>query len=396
MSVIKDFYPLNLDELPLGWEAVIVGQAIPDIQSGFPSGIHNKEGLGIPHLRPMNVSRDGDLDLGDVKYVPPTAGDSRVIKGDVLFNNTNSPELIGKTTYIRTPIPETTFSNHMTRLRPPSGIHPGFVAYQLHFLWMKGYFRHRCTNHVNQASISSSALSSSVPLIVAPPEEQDRIVAEIEKQFTRLDAATGALKRVQANLKRYRASVRKAACEGRLVSTEAELASKDGRDYEPADKLLERILKERRACWEANTLAKMKAAGKPPKDDRWKQNYKDPVAPDIRGLPTLPEGWTRVRLDTIAEVIDPNPSHRTPKYVADGPAFVSAENFVGESSIDFSVGRRVSLDVLNDQINRFEIRSGAFVMSRYGTIGKNMQDTTRTNILPFLLISTYPSNLSAS
>ena len=77
---------------------------------------------------------------------------------------------------------------------------------------------------------------------LAPPlpplPEQRRIVAEIEKQFTRLDASVAALKRVQANLKRYRASVLNAACEGALVPTEAELARSEGRDYEPADRLL--------------------------------------------------------------------------------------------------------------------------------------------------------------
>ena len=73
--------------------------------------------------------------------------------------------------------------------------------------------------------------SHAFPL--APLAEQRRIVAEIEKQFTRLDASVAALKRVQANLKRYRASVLKAACEGRLVPTEAELARAEGRDYEP-------------------------------------------------------------------------------------------------------------------------------------------------------------------
>jgi hypothetical protein len=44
-------------------------------------------------------------------------------------------------------------------------------------------------------------------------------------------------------------SVLKAACEGRLVPTEAELARQEGRAYEPADKLLRRILRERRARW---------------------------------------------------------------------------------------------------------------------------------------------------
>ena len=107
--------------------------------------------------------------------------------------------------------------------------------------------------------------------------EQHRIVAEIEKHFTRLDASVTALKRVQANLKRYRASVLKAACEGRLVPTEAELARAEGRDYEPADQLMARILVERRAQWESH--------------ERRGRKYKDPVAPDTSHLPELPEGW---------------------------------------------------------------------------------------------------------
>ena len=90
-------------------------------------------------------------------------------------------------------------------------------------------------------------LDSFIPL--PPLPEQHRIVAEIEKQFTRLDASVESLKRAQANLKRYRASVLKSACEGTLVPTEAELARPEGRDYEPADVLLERILAERRARW---------------------------------------------------------------------------------------------------------------------------------------------------
>src|SRR5579885_1874812 len=105
-------------------------------------------------------------------------------------------------------------------------------------------------------------------------EEQRRIVAEIEKQFTRLDAGVAALRRVQANLKRYRAVVLKAACEGRLVPTEAELAKIEGRNYETGQQLLARVLADRRKNWHGR--------GK----------YKEPVAPGIADLPPLPEGWS--------------------------------------------------------------------------------------------------------
>jgi len=137
---------------------------------------------------------------------------------------------------------------------------------------------------------------------VAPSPEQHRIVAEIEKHLTRLDAAVAALERARANLKRYRASVLKAACEGRLVRTGAELACAEGRDYEPADVLLQRVRKERRAWWEADQLEKMRAAGKEPKDESWKAKHKEPTHPDVEGLPELPEGWAWATVGQLCDV----------------------------------------------------------------------------------------------
>ena len=116
---------------------------------------------------------------------------------------------------------------------------------------------------------------ATIPLPVPPLPEQRRIVAEIEKQFTRLEAGVAALRRVQANLKRYRAAVLKAACEGRLVPTEAELAKTDQHKatYETGEQLLARILKERRDNWQGR--------GK----------YREPEKPETNTLCKLPNGW---------------------------------------------------------------------------------------------------------
>jgi type I restriction enzyme S subunit len=119
-----------------------------------------------------------------------------------------------------------------------------------------------------------------------PLPEQHRIVAEIEKHFTRLDAAVASLQRAKANLKRYRASVLKAACQGKLVPTEAELARAEGREYEPASVLLERILKDRRARWEAQ--------------ERRRGKYKEPATLDISTLPGVPEGWVWAMVEQLA------------------------------------------------------------------------------------------------
>ena len=121
-------------------------------------------------------------------------------------------------------------------------------------------------------------------VIPLPPlPEQRRIVAEIEKQFTRLEAGVTALRRVQANLKRYRAAVLKASCEGRLVPTEAELAKTGNRNatFETGEALLAGILTERRTNW------------------RGRGQYKEPAAPDTENLPDLPSGWTWASLDQL-------------------------------------------------------------------------------------------------
>ena len=115
-----------------------------------------------------------------------------------------------------------------------------------------------------------------------PLSEQRRIIAEIEKQFSRLDDALANLQRASANLKRYKAAVLKAAVEGNLVPTEAELARGEGRVYETGQALLRRVLQIRRSQWKGNG------------------RYEDPVQPNPTGLPHLPEGWAWARLDAVA------------------------------------------------------------------------------------------------
>ena len=172
---------------------------------------------------------------------------------------------------------------------------------------------------------------------VAPLPEQRRIVAEIEKQFTRLEAGVAALRRVQANLKRYRAAVLKAACEGHLVPTEAELRrtadNADGTDkksrksassaksavktpaYETGEALLARILTERRQNWQGR--------GK----------YKEPAAPDTAGLPPLPAAWAWA---TVEQLAAPEPNSitdgpfgsnlKTEHYMDNGPRVIRLQN----------------------------------------------------------------------
>ena len=113
-----------------------------------------------------------------------------------------------------------------------------------------------------------------------------------------LDEAVASLKRVKANLKRYKAAVLKAAVEGKLT----EEWRKQNPDIEPASKLLERILAERRTKWEETELAKMKAKGKEPKNDKWKEKYKEPTASSATTDNSVPDNWVLATVEQLAAV----------------------------------------------------------------------------------------------
>ncbi len=188
-----------------------------------------------------------------------------------------------------------------------TGIEPKFLQYRINssdFVTFASHLDEGDRPRVNFSQISDFCI------LVPPSNEQRRIVEAIESYLSRLDEAVQSLERVQRNLKRYRASVLKAAVEGRLVPTEAELARREGRDYEPASDLLKRILAERKKRWVEDTAEKARAAaeakarqaGKPWTDainqttleaERTKalKKYQAPTPPDTTDLPDLPEGW---------------------------------------------------------------------------------------------------------
>ena len=103
----------------------------------------------------------------------------------------------------------------------------------------------------------------------------------------------------KARLKRYRQSVLKAAMEGRLTE---DWRKKHRDEIEPASILLERILQERWEKWEAEQLAQMKAKGKMPKDDKWKNKYKESPGPDTSKLSELPERWVWTNVQQLSKV----------------------------------------------------------------------------------------------
>jgi len=149
-----------------------------ELKAGYAQGTHNDQGNGIPHVRPFNITVEGQLDLTKIKWVEPPAEESPywLRRGDVLFNNTNSEELTGKTAFFDSDL-ACTFTNHMTRLRvkDPSTVEPEWLAAYLHERWRSGFFRQLLRRYVGQAGVSLTRLRSVE--VELPPVSVQRDIA---------------------------------------------------------------------------------------------------------------------------------------------------------------------------------------------------------------------------
>lgn len=243
---------------------------------------------------------------------------------------------LGKTGIARVPV---AFNQQINALVFKDCVIPEFGFYYAQTLksWLYGVSSATTLPIVNKGKFQQAAF----PL--APLDDQRAIVAEIEKQFSRLDEAVANLKRVKANLKRYKAAVLKAAVEGRLVPIEADLARKEGRGYETGGELLCRMLETRRS--------------QRPR----KGKYLEPIpaaAPEHR---VLPEGWVWT---TIGHLLSSPIINGLSIKGSDAPPGVAALklNAMTDSGFDYKQIRYLPIDVA--KVKDILIREGDFYISR--------------------------------
>jgi type I restriction enzyme S subunit len=172
---------------PSRWDEVSLG-ALEDeghllMRNGFPCGDNNEQGIGVPQLRPMNVDEFCDIDLSHVKYIETRRelADYWLQTDDVVFNNTNSRRLVGKTAVWSSKSKGYVISNHMTllRLRDKETLDSHFLSFFIYFLWHSGYFEQKRQQHVNQASISLKGLRATI--IPLPPLTEQRSIVRVLK-----------------------------------------------------------------------------------------------------------------------------------------------------------------------------------------------------------------------
>jgi type I restriction enzyme S subunit len=164
------------------WSMMPLNEALVDIQPGFACGRKVTKG-GIVHLRMDNIGIDGQLDTTRITYVDfdiAKAAKYLLRPGDVLFNNTNSKELVGKSVLFALSDRDYYYSNHLTRLRVrPDVLTPEWLVLCLRKLWLDEYFQRICTQWVSQSAVPQRKLKV-IGIPVPLKEEQVRIVTKVE------------------------------------------------------------------------------------------------------------------------------------------------------------------------------------------------------------------------
>ena len=167
------------------FKSVLLKSIVKYFKSGFGAGKQEQTDAknGIIQIRPTNIDENGFLKYDKNIYLPIDKNSIRIEVDDILFNNTNSQELVGKTAILKEN-KELTFSNHITIIRVrKEAILPDYLWIILNMYQRNRIFYSICTNWNNQSGIGLELLKKlKIPL--PPLEIQQQIVDLYEKAYT--------------------------------------------------------------------------------------------------------------------------------------------------------------------------------------------------------------------
>lgn len=182
---------------PKGWPMGVIGDLLKEAKYGSSSKA-NSEGRGLPMLRMGNITYDGRIDLSDLKHIE--LSDKEFEKyttrpGDLLFNRTNSKELVGKTAVVTQTEPMA-IAGYLVRARANARGDTHYISGYLNSTHGKAVLRSMCKNIVGMANINAKEFQS-IPIAIPPVELQraygDKLAslrAEETKIQTSLDLAS--------------------------------------------------------------------------------------------------------------------------------------------------------------------------------------------------------------
>ena len=237
--------------LPETWGWATVDQLTIEQKYGS-SAKTDEENSGIPVLRMGNI-QDGQLDYSNLKYLPCDHDEFpalHLLDGDLLFNRTNSPELVGKTAVYRSEITPCSYASYLISVRFNESFIPELASTYINSAYGRHWIKSVVVQQVGQANVNGTKLAAlSVPL--PPRAEQEEIIRLLTMQLSIAFEQETNIGRSLKQAAAQRQNILRAAFAGQLVP-------QDPND-EPASVLLERIRAERAAKTKPKARGRKKA-----------------------------------------------------------------------------------------------------------------------------------------
>ena len=270
--------------LPHSWVVCELNEVTSDVSYGYTAKSSERK-IGPKMLRITDI-QNNRVDWHTVPFceIPESLKPKYLLhEGDLVFARTGAT--VGKSFLISGDIPESVYASYLIRVRTASKDISDYLGY---FFRTPDYWDQitDLSSGIGQPNVNGKKLKS-LKIPIAPLSEQTRIAKRINTLLQKSNKARTALDAIPPLLEKFRQSVLSSAFRGDLTADWRAQTP----DIESAEKLLEHIRKERRKRWEEDELAKMKAKGKTPKGDKWKDKYKEPEPVDTSDLPELPGGW---------------------------------------------------------------------------------------------------------
>lgn len=205
------------DPLPDGWAWSAVGDLAHRVQYGSSSKT-DADSSGIPVLRMGNIHQ-GRLVLGKLKFLPANHREFPELlleRGDILFNRTNSPDLVGKSAVYHGSPARCSFASYLIRVTPVPELRSDYLAYVLNSAYGRRWIRSVVSQQVGQANVNGSKLKAfRIPL--PPPETQDSLVMEAERQLSLSGGVSGSIDASIARVRGLRQAIFSHAFTGRVA-----------------------------------------------------------------------------------------------------------------------------------------------------------------------------------
>ncbi|WP_365742970.1 restriction endonuclease subunit S [Nostoc sp. JL33] len=212
--------------------------SLEDVAStlSYGSSAKSSPAGSVPVLRMGNIQQ-GKLDWNDLVFTSDINEIEKyqLLTGDVLFNRTNSPELVGKTAVYKGERPAI-YAGYLIRVRCSADLLPDYLNYCLNSPAGRDYCWHVKSDAISQSNINARKLAA-FEFELPPIEEQAEIVRRTENLFAYADRVETHYKAAHTQVDRLIPTLLAKAFRGKLVP-------QDPND-EPASALLERIRAER-------------------------------------------------------------------------------------------------------------------------------------------------------